>query len=182
MSLDDLGVGKYFPDSPSDKPVEAAKPRRGGRKRHDADAKLAAELLEARKGTRQARKRHDPEDAPVDGDYEALAIVDTDARFEYAFIADYDRAKYTMRGYIPELYGPGAARLKWDFTPRKRGEEIRVNELTLMKCPKARAEMIRHAEMATHRLKRQVAAQERQATWRNRQADEVVEHAIPLRG
>lgn len=181
ISSPDDGVGRYFPTSKP--PVAEAAPKRRGRKRHDSDQGFTAELLAARQRARAPKKRHDSKDAPIDGDYlEGLSLENEDPRFEYAWIAEYDRARYLRRGYVAELWGPGCARLKYDVAPRKRGEEIRSNELTLMKCPKERVEAIRKAELAVHRGKKEASAEERRSTWRTRSDEAAIEHAIPMRG
>lgn len=104
----------------------------------------------AKRGPGRPRKlRHDvPAEAPVDGDYSPLMIVNADPAYEYAGIDDVDRPRFMARGYAPVPYtGPNGPRWKWVFGELKHGQEQRSGLNTLMCVRRETIAAIRRAEM-----------------------------------
>lgn len=106
---------------------------------------------------RHARKpkvRHDISDeAPIDGDYRPLELVNTDKNFEYPWLTEADRGSVGAgRGYEPVLWSADekAVRPKYYFGKRDVGTEIRQRELTLHRVPAERMARIRAGESKRH--------------------------------
>jgi hypothetical protein len=89
--------------------------------------------------------------APIDGDYSLDQIVGKQPGFDYGLISARQRGRYQARGWMPERYGAGCARSKWDYGNHKDGDEVSVDgALTLMKIPTERRQTMEAAERGWH--------------------------------
>lgn len=112
--------------------------------------RLAEKLADVRKTSkrRKAQLRTDAVQAPVDGDYDPLTLVNKDPAFEYFWASARDRARLGHRGWIEEQWGPASARPAYYYGDQVRGSAIRIQELTLMKLPADLAERQRQRDPA----------------------------------
>ncbi len=106
-----------------------------------------------KKRGRKPKVRHDiADDVPIDGDYQPLDLENEDPAFEYAWMTDKDLGSVgRKRGYVIEKWGPGCARPRAYFGAETAGSDVKQNELTLAKIPKARIQKFRDGEAKRHR-------------------------------
>jgi hypothetical protein len=136
-------------------------------------------------GTKSAgktRPRHELTEAPVDGDYETLAIVNKDPAFHYVAMSVRDRQRRGHR-YEPERWSEVCAHSPWEvFREEMRGQEVKVNgELVLMKIPTERDEAFKRRELNTFRLARDgISAADTDRGHKPQKEKRMVTHNIPV--
>jgi len=82
-----------------------------------------------------SRVRHDPKvSAPIDGDYNRLAILNKDPTLHYVYADDEDAAMLKFEGYGVVSRREGGEKPTYD-TGGPEGEAIRVKNLVLMAAP-----------------------------------------------
>ncbi len=120
-------------------------------KTKQADAALAvgglAEVANKRRG-RKPKARHDADDTPMDGWSSPLTSrpENEDPNFAYFYASEADISAYGHRGWVPEVWGPKCARPKHYFGQQVKGTPVTYKRLTLMRMPKARAEMLKRRD------------------------------------
>lgn len=107
---------------------------------------------------RVARKRGRPpkvkaatarHDAAPTGEFEGWTHdldVPEHPDFEFKWMTAEDLSRYSARGWVPEIYGPGCVLPRGYFGERVDGALVKVRELTLTKCPRAVAEKQRERD------------------------------------
>jgi len=117
-------------------------------KTETVEANLHAAAL--KRGTRKkAKARYDADESPIDGDInELLAVEGGEPGWVHFWASERDKARFRGRPWVEEKWGPGCFRPKFYFGEQKRGETIRLNELTLMKMREEHAEQLRTRDRA----------------------------------
>lgn len=130
----------------------------------------------------KARARHELTEAPIDGDYQPLDVVNKDPAFEYVAMSTRDRQR---RGHQYEVvrWSEGCAHSPWEsFKEELRGQEVKINgELTLMRIPKERDQARKRREMNSFRAARDgIAAADADRGHRPQKEKRMVTHNVPV--
>lgn len=150
-------------------PTEAPKTKRRGR---PPGAKSATKV----------RARHELTEAPVDGDYQPLDVVNKNPAFEYAAMSSRDRQRRGHQ-YEVERWSESCAHSPWEtFREELRGQEVKVNgELTLMRIPKERDRARKQRELNAFSAARDgIAASDAARGHKPQTEKRMVTHKVPV--
>lgn len=109
----------------------------------------------------KVRPRHELTAAPVDGDYQPLAVTNKNPAFHYVAMSAHDRKRRGHR-YEVERWSENCAHAPYEtFSEAIRGQEVKINgELFLMRIPKERDLAFKRRELATFNAAKDGVAQE----------------------